>query len=203
MQKEIRQLIIDFMTKTQPIDYGENSTATFKVWKKFYINFINEIAEYEAYWNSLDECISIFFEHIDLMSIKFNEKKTGFWLESDHWSTDEPEIRLLLGKTVMQILNATACWETEQLQKYEIFENKEDISIFLSLTSVELTKEETETIQKILKRMAEDQDYVYEKMKNVSFEIELRAKVGESTKQNFVAKAKEEDEEDEDDFEWL
>ena len=204
MDKEIRQLIIDFMTKSQNIDYGKNSTATFKTWKNFYVNFINNLKGYEAYWNTVDESISVFFEHVDVMTIRFNESKTQFWLESDHWNTEEPELKLLLGRTVMQMLNATAQWETEQLQKYEIYEEKEKISIFLSLTSVTLTPEEKETVQDILKRMAESEGYNYEKMQNVSFEIELRAQVGESTKLKNNAETKDLNlDEEEPSFEWL
>lgn len=199
----MRSIMMHFLTKPQPIDYGKNSTATFEEWKLHCIDYINNIEEYEAYWDQINEAISIFYEHIDILNLRCDAKKNIFWIESDHTDSEETEIKSRLGKTAIYLLNATIAWETEQLPKYEIYENKEKISIFLSLTSVTLDDTEKETIIKILKRMAQDKGYVYDKMQNVSFEIELRGEVGESTLLTNQIQTEDIEIEDDISFDWI
>jgi hypothetical protein len=169
MEDKFREAFIKFCTTPQKYELG---TYTFQQFVDHLILDLNSkscIATYHSQENSI--CIS--HEENDEIEISLHfVENSKFEIRRTEIDIDD-EIAKLTGTLIINTLNAYISWETEKLPlgiDYDLLE------IDLSLTDVEITDEEKETIEGILQRIALKRNLYYNHIKEVSFELQLRGK---------------------------
>ena len=137
---------------------------------------------YEAYWSEQDNTIKFYFEDTQTIILKIDEDLEGF-----HCAYHEDEsgnIPLIANpsaaNTALILFGVIQEWQNLELPSYPGYDGNKGIILFLSQTGVQLTDQEKDTIVGILKRMAKSKGYDYKNdLHNISFEVELRALVGD------------------------
>jgi len=201
MNSFTRAVFLDFLTNPQHYKLRGNKT------KKDFIDHlcdhIESSEEYSVFYDETTESIFITqFEDYTkpILKISFQEEfsfhieTTGEVIDFD----DKDELKSI-GMAAMYLMNAHTEWETNAgLMGDDVQFVK--LQLALSESKVKLTEEEKEVIFGILKRISKDFGYIYDKIENKSFEIELRGIYYDGTP---MIEDEPEEDGDSPDFEWL
>lgn len=202
MNSFTRAVFLDFLTNPQL--YNLRGSKTKDDFIGHMIDYLESTELYSVFWDEDTE--SIFMTQLNdftkpVLKIAFKEEQT-FLIQTvtDTIDLEDKDELKIIGNAALHLMNAHTEWESSAGLPSDD-ETYEKIQIFLSESEVELTEEEKTTIYGILERMSKSNNFIYDRIENKSFEIELRGIYYDGTPR--LNEMQTEDDSNDDDLEWI
>lgn len=168
----IREAFIVFMTEPQRVPLNED--VDMKTWVGWMVDEIDQIEYVSMVPESGYSKMHFFMQDELVLSIAIDEESNSFYCTLDE---DKEQTRRETGEMAVILFNLMSKWEFEYLPNIGL-DQPSYVQIFLSETNINLSTQEYETIENILKKMAKSKSLCYDNdLEEVAFELELRATI--------------------------
>ena len=195
----IKEAFVVFMTTEQDIPVNDETNSY--DWLEWILDSINGQEDTAAIYTPDESQISLYMDDVHCLSVQVDFNDNSFYCTLPENISDEEFDEFKNKKETAEL--AMLLFSFMNLWEYEVLPSRNGIqysriTINLTDTEVELSTKEVEVLEGILKRMAEDKGYEYDKIEAKNFEIELRGLVEPLEKEQTI-----DNEEESSDDEWI